>query len=160
MKELATIILLGLGFSTNASADVWTWVDANGDTHYVDTENTIYTWVDQDGKVYYSDKPEHEDAVAVALVWHSPGSLSDIEEAVNQEDEIGNAYPGETETERLTREMAEEYYCNRAREIYDTYAKAPQLYKTDENGERQYLSEEETAATLVETEARVAELCQ
>ena len=37
---------------------------------------------------------------------------------------------------------------------------APQLYKTNEAGEREYLSKEEKARTIAETRARKDELCE
>ena len=59
----------------------------------------------------------------------------------------------------LEREKAEKYYCKRAQEVYDSYLKAPRLYKTNDTGVREYLSDEESAQTLAETKARVEELC-
>jgi hypothetical protein len=151
-----TVLLFGLGLS--AHADVWKWVDALGNTHFVDTITPIYTWVDNLGKVHYSDKPDHEDAVSVELVWHSQGTLEDLETDGERDD--GYAYPGETAEERAEREQAEAYYCKRATEIYDSYVNAPQLYKTNENGEREYLSKAEGEAVVAETKAKVDELCR
>ena len=145
-----------------ANADVWKWVDVYGKTHFVDTMTTIYTWLDESGKVYYSDKPEHADAISVELVWHSSGGLdnregSDGAGATHPEKEID---PNESVSDRFEREAAEAYYCKRATEIYNSYVNAPKLYKTSADGEKEYLSEEEAAETLAETEARVAELCK
>ena len=44
-------------------------------------------------------------------------------------------------------------------EILATDETAPQLFRTDENGERQYLSVSEAAQTLAETQAKVDDLC-
>ena len=63
-KKLTAIIFLACGLCPFANADVWKWVDAVGDTHYVDTSTPIYTWLDDYGKVHYSDKPDHPNAVA------------------------------------------------------------------------------------------------
>ena len=158
MKKLLAVLVLTIGFSIAAQADVWKWVDAQGKTHFVDTDTPIYTWVDESGRVYYSDTPGHEDAVSVELVWVSKGSLDDVDGA----DEAGSgyAYPGETPEERAEREKAEAYYCKRATEIYDSYVNAPRLYKTNENGERQYLSKEEAAKTIAETRAQKDENCR
>ena len=158
MKKLLAVLVLTFGFSIAAQADVWKWVDAQGKTHFVDTDTPIYTWVDESGRVYYSDTPGHEDAVSVELVWVSKGSLDDVDGA----DEAGSgyAYPGETPEERAEREKAEAYYCKRATEIYDSYVNAPRLYKTNENGERQYLSKEEAAKTIAETRAQKDENCR
>jgi hypothetical protein len=161
MRRLTAIIALALGICPSANADIWKWVDALGETHFVDTVTPIYTWLDDNAKVHYSDKPEHPNAVAVQLVWHSTGNLADMEDsegesAASRGKEID---PDETVDERIEREMAEAYYCKRAREIYDSYLNAPKLYKTNTDGEKEYLSEEEQEATIAETKARVDELC-
>ncbi len=63
--RFAGLLLLA---ATTARADVWYWFDANGATHYVDSDQAIYTWRDDQGKVHYSDKPDHEDAIRVQLL--------------------------------------------------------------------------------------------
>ena len=158
MNRLIAAMILLFGICLAANADVWKWVDANGKTHFVDTMKPIYTWRDEFGKVHYSDTPDHEDAVSVELVWHSTGTLDEV---ASEEDESGSgyAYPGETAEERAEREKAEAYYCKRATEIYDSYKNAPQLYRTNEAGEREYLSKKEAAATIAETKAKMDELC-
>lgn len=162
MTKLTAIILLLAGLSLDADADVWKWVDALGKTHFVDTMTPIYTWLDEHGKVHYSDKPEHESAVSVELLWHSSGTLADTKSGGAQLDSKRDKVidPDETVDERLEREMAEAYYCKRAREIYDSYLSAPRLYSTNADGEKVYLSEEEAAATIADTKSKVAELCK
>ena len=157
MKTLLSIFILTIGLSVPAAADVWKWVDATGKTHFVDTMKPIYTWLDEFGKRHYSDTPGHEDAVSVQLVWHSSGTLDDVEEP---ESDDGYAYPGETAEERAEREAADAYYCKRATEIFESYVNAPRLYRTNDAGERQYLTEKEAAATIAETKAKKDELCR
>ena len=95
------------------------------------------------------------------LVWHSEGDLEadDLSGAASKSDG-GYAYPGETAEERAERERAEDYYCKRATEIYESYVNAPQLYETDENGKRKYLSKAEAAQTIAETRKKKDELCK
>jgi hypothetical protein len=155
MKLFLTLILLTA--CTAVHADVWMWVDAKGNTHFVDTVKPIFTWVDESGDVHYSDTPDHEDAVSVELIWVSDGG---IDEYQNQTADSGQAYPGETPAQRAEREAAEAYYCKRATEIYDSYVKAPRLYKTSDDGERQYLTEEEGEQTIAEMLAKKEELCR
>ncbi|MDX1405497.1 MAG: DUF4124 domain-containing protein [Woeseiaceae bacterium] len=160
MNRIVTLIMLTCGLSVLAHADVWKWVDENGKTHFVDSNTAIYTWVDEIGKRHYADVPGHESAVSIELVWHSKGSLSDLEQQGGDKKSGSNeAYPGETPEERFEREQAEAYYCKRAQEIYESYLNAPRLYKTREDGTRHYLSAEEAEATLAETKAQVDELC-
>lgn len=157
MKTILAILVLTMGLSVPAAADVWKWVDASGKTHFVDTMKPIYTWLDEFGKRHYSDTPGHEDAVSVQLVWHSGGTLDEVEDA---ESDDGYAYPGETAEERAEREAADAYYCKRATEIFESYVNAPRLYRTNDAGEREYLSEKQAAATIAETKARMDEMCR
>jgi len=156
MYYFRILLLLSVFCCGSAAADIWKWVDADGKTHFVDTSTSIFTWV-EDGKVFYSDTPDHEDAIAVQLVWVSKGALEDKESAASSSD--GYAFPGETPDERAEREDAEAYYCKKATEIYDSYKNAPRLYRTNEAGEREYLSEEAAKTTLNETKTKMDELC-
>ena len=159
MKKLFFTATLIFGFCLTANADVWKWVDAFGKTHFVDTMTPIYTWVDEFGKVHYGDTPDHEDAVSIELVWHSTGSLDEGEDSDDDSGSDDFAFPGETDEDRAEREKAEAYYCKRATEVYESYLNAPQLYRTGENGEREYLSKEDAAVTIAETKARKDKLC-
>ena len=157
-RILATIALL-CAVCQSANADVWRWIDPNGDTHFVDTMRPIYTWRDEYGKVFFSDKPDHVNAVSVELIWHSTGALDEVEQEEGSNSGSNELYPGETEAEREERMQAEAYYCKRATEIYDSYVNAPRLYKTGDDGKPEYLSDEDAAKTIAETKARVDELC-
>lgn len=164
MRTFTRILLavgaLTMALSQTAQADIWKWVDADGKTHFVDSKRPIYTWVDENGKFHYADSPDHEDAISVELVWHAEGALADTDtESDSAGDDDGYAYPGETAEDRAERERAEDYYCKRATEIYESYVNAPQLYATDENGKRQYLSKEDAARTIAETREKKDELC-
>ena len=159
MKQLLATLILLFGVCLSANADVWKWVDAFGKTHFVNTMTPIYTWVDEFGKIHYSDTPDHEDAISVQLVWLSAGTLDETEGPAEEPESGGYAYPGETAEDRAEREKAEAYYCKRATEIYDSYLNAPQLYRTGEDGEREYLSKKDAAATIAETKAKMTGLC-
>jgi len=159
MKKTMALGLLLIGFSLTASADIWKWVDGEGRTHFVETNTPIYTWTDEGGDRHYADTPDHEDAVSVELVWHAPGVLEDYGNSLEGSESGGFAYPGETDEDRVAREKAEAYYCKRATEIYDSYVNAPQLYKTNEAGKREYLSKADKAKTIAETRAKKDALC-
>jgi len=159
MKRQFTFLALVFGSCLSANADIWKWVDAEGDIHLVDSDRPIYTWIDEYGQDHYADTPGHEDAVSVELVWHSSGELENLQSDASTEDGSFDPHLGETEAEREQREKAEEYYCTSAIKVYESYKNAPRLYKSNSDGEREYLSDEEMAQTLTETAARVDELC-
>lgn len=169
MKRLHTLLVLSMGLSSPVMADIWKWVDADGITHFVNTDTPIYTWLDDSGKRHYSDTPDHEDAVSVELIWHSEGSLEEQESGGGGKESAGEdsghesggyAYPGETAEQRAEREAAEAYYCKRATEVYDSYVNAPRLYRNDEAGEREYLSEAEAEATIAQMKLKMEQLCR
>jgi hypothetical protein len=166
MKKLlmpASFLVLQFALCSPLIADVWRWVDANGNTHFVDSEQAIYVWTDNQGKVFYSDKPDHEDAVRVQLFWHSKGTLADIaavkSAAADDKANHGYAFPGETAEQRATREAVVAKNCERATQILKSYENAPQLYRTDEAGERIILDKAEYAATLMDAREKTKHLC-
>ncbi len=160
MKSLFAILLLTFGIVFNAAADVWKWVDDKGEEHYVDTNRPIYTWVDEFGKIHYSDKPDHEDAVSVQLVWISSRTLDEVADDEKGSAGDGNVYASETAERRAEREAAEKYYCKRATEIYESYAHAPQLYRTNDAGERIFLSENEMVSMIADTKVKMDHICR
>ena len=148
-------------WAASVSADVWRWVDASGNTHYVDSNQAIYTWSDENGKVHYSDKPDHEDAIRVQLFWHSEGTVAEL--AAPDDDATagssGYAYPGETAEERAEREATVAHNCKRANEILEAYENAPKLYRTDDAGQRYILTEAEYAAEIAAARKKTHHLC-
>ena len=154
LTAASAILFLTAG---TASGDVWKWVDPLGTTHFVETARPMFTWLDDSGKVAFSDTPDHEDAIAVQLVWHSSGSVADM--AAGDGADVDSDEP-ETEIEREAREAAEQKYCQRVAEIHDSYTNAPRLYRTNEDGEREYLNKREVRKTIREIAAIRKSACK
>jgi hypothetical protein len=164
MNTFRICLVLSLFCCGSAAADIWKWVDAKGETHFVSTQTSIYTWVENE-KVFYSDTPDHEDAVLVQLIWHSKGTLKDPETTAEAmmaaaESADGYAFPGETPEERAEREAAAAHHCKRVTEIYKSYENAPRLYRTNAKGEREYLSPKEAQATMADARSKMEQACQ
>ncbi len=144
------ILLLGLLFSSAAHADMWKWVDANGNPHYVDSNRPIYTWTDSTGRAHYGDTPGHASAVLVELVRVSSGPSRTSASA--SAPSFGNdAAP--------SREAMVAQNCTRANQILAMYRNAPQLYRTNDAGEREVLSDAERQAMIVEAQEKTSYLC-
>lgn len=142
MKQLTAIILLVFGLCLTANADIWKWVDENGNVHY-------------------GDMPANEYANNAQLVrstsGHRPAATSsDSRTDTSRGEGIDSE---ENSQEQQAREDAQAYYCKQARDIYRSYVAAPRLYRTGDDGQREYLSDEEMAATIANAEASVAEWC-
>ena len=142
MKELIVTIALLIGLSCTASAEVWKWVDENGNVHY-------------------GDRPQNASSEGITLARYTPSasaSRSSGQSRMNASPDTKASSAGNA-TESADGKKAREYYCNQASEIYDSYSKAPRLYKTNAEGQREYLSDKEAAALLAETKAKVTEWC-
>jgi len=144
------ILLLGLLFSSAASADMWKWVDANGTSHYVDSNRPIYTWTDSAGHVQYGDTPGHANAVLVELVRVSSSPARNV--ASTSSSSFGNAAAP-------SRDAMVAQNCTRANQILAMYRNSSQLYRTNDAGEREVLSDAERRAMIVEAQEKTSYLC-
>lgn len=142
MKELAAVILLSFGLCLTANADIWKWVDADGNVHYSDTPARA--------------NASGAERVDYTLRNRSASKSSDSRAVTSQADDVDS---DETAEEGQAREDAQTYYCEKAKDIYRSYVDAPRLYRTGADGQREYLSSEEAAATLADARAKVAEWC-
>ena len=142
MKELTAIIFLVFGLCITANADIWKWVDEHGNVHYGDT-------------------PARANAVNAERIRYTPGNRSASTSSGSRTitSRGKDIDPNETPEERRERESAKAHYCKQATDIYHSYIGAPRLYRTSDDGQREYLSDEEAAATLANAEASVAEWC-
>lgn len=139
MRQITATVLLMFGLCLTADADIWKWVD-------------------DEGVVHYGDMPAREYANSAELV----RSSSPYRPAARPSDSRTSSNPdNDTRSEeQVAAENAQSYYCERAKDIYRSYVDAPRLYRTGEDGQREYLSDEEVAATIANAEASVAEWCQ
>ena len=138
MRQIIASTLLMFGLCAAANAD-------------------IYKWVDEDGNVHFGDRPTREYAMNTERVRYASGNRS----ASTSTNGRTSASQGEDNNAEESREGqdAQAYYCNKAKEIYRSYADAPRLYRTSADGGREYLSDQEAAAALADAEASVAEWC-
>jgi hypothetical protein len=132
----------------------------------------LYKWVDANGQVHYSDKPppasaKPEKTLNIRNVPSAPAPPSeggtvtaksaaerDLEfrkRKVEQEEEQKKA-AAEAETERQN--------CARAQEKLRLYQEAGRVYRIDEQGERQYLSDEGREQGLAEAREEVDKHCK
>lgn len=142
MTKLTAIAILMFGLSLAANAD-------------------IYKWVDDNGNVHYSDTPARDNGVSAERVSHSSVNRPAAASSNGRTDTGVARDSGSREDAEKTQagEDAQAYYCERAKEIYKSYLGAPRLFRTGEDGQREYLSDEEMAAKIAEAEASVAEWC-
>jgi hypothetical protein len=141
------LLILCLGFSLTASAEVYKWKDAAGHVHYSDqppSDNTT---------AVKSAPGQSEQAVA------SQRELADKDLAFKkrQEDAAKAKEKADKEAEaaRIKREN-----CERARSNLTAMSGNRRIYKTDPNGQRQYMDEQQKADARAMSEKAVTENCR
>ena len=147
LRVYAGYILLSLLVSmSNAFADIYKWVDKDGQTHYSST------------------KPENRQADTIK----SPPAVDPNEtqiriDALIKQQKIATEEKGLTEEERklaAERRKKQQENCKIAKSNLQQYEDNPHARILDDDGEITYLREEERQANIKELKDYINELCQ
>lgn len=144
----ALIAAIGLGFGV-AAADV-------------------YTWVDDEGEVHYSDKPDYIPAerLNVRTQPANPARMAaqaedqetlDQARLIREHQEIEDNQAAEADRQFVLAER--ESNCQKARERMEVYTEAHRLYRPTAEGGREYLSADEIDRARADTMKDVNEWC-
>ena len=128
----------------------------------------VYKWTDENGIVHYSDVPT-EGAIATGIRSERTDPRQLREQQLRQweqdqqqaeQDAIQTAANRAADARRAEAEADRADRCAAARERSASYATAHRLFEPLPNGERRYLTAEETTAARTAAEAEVAEWCE
>jgi hypothetical protein len=130
--------------------------------------NEIYKWTDEEGNVHYEDRPSGAPTEERLALNYRRTDTGAVRQRINAQHERQAARSeAQSEAELAEREAAEKaaaeeqrkLACGRARTRLETYLQSPRLYRTDDNGERIYLDDEQRREARREAEEQVNELC-
>ncbi len=131
----------------------------------------IYRWTDPNGNVHYDDRPLSPDSErldirsrstdtarvqAMALALTSQRIQRAEEEAAEKAKRLAGQ-PSPDEAKAQAQEKDER--CRQYRADLERMMRSRRLYQMDENGERNYLNEEEMAASRARVQAQVEDYC-
>lgn len=135
----------------------------------------IYRFTDEDGNVQYSDRPTFastEERVRIASArTDSAAARAHMEQrySLNQpapEAAAQNAIPEEvveeeemTRAERAAAQRERAQKCQQYRDRLETFVTSRRLYRETDNGEREYLEEDEILEARERVQNQVAEYC-
>jgi len=128
----------------------------------------VYKWTDEHGRIHYGDKPDSTDSVEINIknkpVSSTSNSLSQEDSLLRQEKFLDylqelrdDKKEASLENEIKTAEQRQK--CEEARHYRDQLLNSPVLFLEGEDGSRDYLSEDQKAASLKEAEKYMKELC-
>jgi hypothetical protein len=127
----------------------------------------IYQWVDEDGKVYYGDRPGDAQGAEEVTVKQQKGAAEpvpgDAERAKSQQRlleqyEKERLNKKEAAAKRKAQEARRKRNCAIAKDRLTTFEKSV-LYDIGPDGERVYLSDDETKRALAKARADVKRWC-
>jgi len=127
----------------------------------------IYKWTDEDGNVHYEDRPvgktdmEHVDVLSRntdnTVVQARLDSDRERRAAARQ---VASEAPKEmTKAEIRAEQQERQGKCQEYRDQLQAFLRSSRLYKEEDGGERQYLSEEEVMAARSRVEGQIQEYC-
>ena len=130
--------------------------------------NEIYKWTDEQGNVHYEDRPSGmptEQRLAINYRRTDSGAVQqrinarhEREAALDEARSAAAAAEQEAAEEAAAAEERKQA-CERARSRLETYLQSRRLYRTDENGERVYLDDEQRREARSKAEEQITELC-
>jgi hypothetical protein len=128
----------------------------------------IYKWVDEDGVVHYTDQPVQPSAERVAIRsgrTDNAAAQARLKSAVKTHNDQTESYLQGRDDKRAAEAQAEADReqraadCEKARAKLNELVRAQRLYRVDENGERQYLSDDEAVSAREQAGKEISEYC-
>jgi len=119
----------------------------------------VYKWVDAQGKVMYGDRPpDGVHAQVVELLGTHPGRTSTTPSPAPKPNP---ETPPTDVKQAVAKDVAEtrDKQCADAQAQYKKLIEGRRLYKTGDNGEREYLTSEEIDAERTNAKRTVDEIC-
>ncbi len=127
----------------------------------------IYKWIDEEGNVHYEDRPlggigtqrldiDSRDTDAAAV----QARLDAVREARAVADQVNAEATPEMTAEEIRQEREERAEkCQTYRDRLEAFLRSQRLYREDDSGERQYLSEDEILAARSRVEGQIKQYC-
>jgi major membrane immunogen (membrane-anchored lipoprotein) len=130
--------------------------------------NEIYKWTDENGNVHYEDRPT---GAATEERLHMTYNRTDssavrqrtqarVDARTAREEAKTAAAESEKEAAENAAVAAERAQkCEKSRARLESYLQARRVYRTDENGERVYLDDEQRQEARQKAEEQISEFC-
>lgn len=127
----------------------------------------IYKWTDENGNVHYQDRPTGDvDLERVDIVSRDTDNsaiqarlAANREAQMEAEEAAAEAEPEKTKEELRMEQLAREDRCQTYRDKLDTFLNARRMYRETEDGEREYLDDEQQLEARARVEEKIAENC-
>ena len=130
--------------------------------------NEIYKWTDENGNVHYEDRPSGAATEERLQMTYNRTSSSAVHQRVQARVDARTAREeAKTVAAASEKEAAENaaiaaeraQKCEKSRARLESYLQARRVYRTDENGERVYLDDDQRQDARKKAEEQISEFC-
>ena len=142
-------LVAGLATGVAAAGEIYKYVDENGNTHYVDRP----TGAPAEQRVAINSRNTDNSAVQARVDAFRERRSSAADARAER------AAAAEEAAKAAEDKAAQEKRCEQARSRLQSYLQSRRLYRTDENGEREYLDEAATREARSKAEQAVTDAC-
>lgn len=131
------------------------------------TQADVYKWVDAQGRVHYTDRPV-PGAERVSTTTRLPASDAAVAAAAAEREKLKatqtqvQAQQAQVTTQQAVQQdvaSARAEQCRAAREKYDRAVRARRMFRTNANGEREWLSDTAANAERVTAKTELDQAC-
>ena len=143
--SVALILAAGVGLA-HADADIYRWKDAQGIYHYSDQ------WVPGSELIKSANKPRSSDSSA-------PRSGAPPSSASSDSTPPDGVTPATAQSVKDDVTKAHEQQCKQAKDAYDKAIHARRIYKSEKEGEKEYMSDAEADAYRLKIRGQMDEYC-
>jgi Domain of unknown function (DUF4124) len=150
-RFLSVCLVASLAVSVAGAAEIYKWTDANGNVHYGDRPADDVNAE----RLSIQSRPTDPTRIAALAQARVEARSQAREQASAPAADEGPVSPAEQR--RIAEERA--LKCNEYKNRLQSFLQSRRLYREDENGERIYLSEEETQAARSNVQSKVEEYC-
>ena len=130
--------------------------------------NEIYKWTDENGNVHYEDRPSGAATEERLHMTYNRTNSSAVHQRVQARVDARTAREeAKTVAAASEKEAAENaaiaaeraQKCDKSRARLESYLQARRVYRTDENGERVYLDDDQRQDARKKAEEQISEFC-
>ena len=127
----------------------------------------IYKWTDEDGNVHYEDRPlgaGQIERVAISSRNTDQAAVQARVDARRESRALADQVDSEATPEMTAEEVRQEKEeraekCQQYRDRLEAFLRSQRLYREDDSGDRQYLSDDEVLAARTRVEGQIKEYC-
>lgn len=148
---IAATLMASAGVNTAKASEIYRYVDAEGEVHYVDRP----TGAPSEERLSIASKPTSSSQVQARVNQRQPANTTSADQATQEEEKAAEL----TRAQKRAQAKMQEQKCQKYRDQLETYVTSRRLYREEDQGERVYLDENEVQEARSKMEEMIVKDC-